>query len=362
MIHNFFFGGVTPNGFSTQIAQIINGKEYYTYILKGGPGTGKSRMMKTIAERCAKDEDVTCYYCSADPDSLDAVMMHTSKVLVVDGTPPHVSEPRFPGVCQEIVALGQYWDKAVLQGNREKIIKATELNKSMMAGAANYSRALGLICDDTYACAEGFADRKRIEEAAWGFCEGLFENLERRNGRGRQSICQLSIMTRNGYTTLQGAAGSCRRLCILDDELFAASSMFIDFAAAQIMEYGYDIKLSPCLISGRSISEHLLIDEISTVLMTSNPLTQITNAKAEHIDCSIYYDKDQMQPYEKHFAANHLLMETISGASREMLEDAKRVHDEMEQYYICAMDFNALDSVCEKICEEIEQRRHRKTD
>ena len=94
MINSFFFGGVAPGGFSTQLTQIINGKEYYTYILKGGPGTGKSRMMKKIADRFAKDEDVTCFYCSADPDSLDAVMMHTSKVLVVDGTPPHVSEPR----------------------------------------------------------------------------------------------------------------------------------------------------------------------------------------------------------------------------------------------------------------------------
>ena len=359
MINSFFFGGVAPGGFSTQLTQIINGKEYYTYILKGGPGTGKSQMMKKIADRFAKDEDVTCFYCSADPDSLDAVMMHTSKVLVVDGTPPHVSEPRFPGVCQEIVGLGQYWDKAVLEKNREKIIKATELNKSMMAGASNYNKALGLICDDTYTCAEGFADRKRIEEAACSFCDSLFENLERKTGRGRQSIRQLSVMTRNGYTTLQSAAGSCSKLYILDDELFAASGMFIDFAVARIMEYGYDTKLSPCLLSGRSISEHLLIDEISTILMTSNPLTKITNAKAEHIDCSVFYDKDQMQPYEKHFAANHALMDTISGASREMLEDAKLVHDEMEKYYISAMDFEALDGICEKICEEIEQRRHR---
>ena len=243
-------------------------------------------------------------------------MMHTSKVLVVDGTLPHVSEPRFPSVCQEIVGLGQYWDKAVLEKNREKIIKATELNKSMMAGASNYNKALGLICDDTYTCAEGFADRKRIEEAAWSFCDSLFENLERKTGRGRQSIRQLSVMTRNGYTTLQSAAGSCSKLYILDDE-------------------------------------------ISTILMTSNPLTKITNAKAEHIDCSVFYDKDQMQPYEKHFAANHALMDTISGASREMLEDAKLVHDEMEKYYISAMDFEALDGICEKICEEIEQRRHR---
>ena len=356
MIENFFYGGVTPDGYATQLAQLINGKEYYTYILKGGPGTGKSRMMEKIAKRYEETENVTCFYCSADPDSLDAVMLHTSKVIVVDGTPPHVSEPRFPGVCQEIVDLGQYWDKAVLKENREKIIRASELNKSMLAGAANYNRALGLIVDDTYACAEGFADRKRIEEAARSFCERLFQDRERKAGRGKQTLRQLSAMTRYGYTTQPDAAGTCRKLYLLEDRLFAASSMFIESAAARINEYGYDTKLSPCLLSGRPISEHLLIDEIGIALMTSNPLTQITNAKAEHIDCSVFYDIDRMQSYEKHFAANHALMDTIADAAREMFDDAKRVHDEMEEHYISAMDHDALDSVCERICEEIERR------
>ena len=134
--------------------------------------------------------------------------------------------------------------------------------------------------------------------------------------------------------------------------------MFIEFAAEQAMQYGYNIKLSPCLLSGIRISEHLLIDEINAALLTSSPLTQLTNENARHIDCSVYYDKDKMQPYQKHFAANHSLINTIAGASRKMLVDAKRVHDEMEQYYISAMDFDALDTVCEKICEEIEQKQN----
>ncbi|MDO5118140.1 MAG: hypothetical protein Q4D34_06600 [Eggerthellaceae bacterium] len=359
MIERFFFGGVTPNGFATQLTQLVSGKEYYSYILKGGPGTGKSHMMRAIAERFSKRENVTCFYCSSDPDSLDAVILHASKVIVVDGTPPHVSEPRFPGICQEIVYLGQCWDKAVLKESGENIIKASELNKSMMAGAANYNKALGLVCDDTYACAERFVVKQGIEEAARVLCENLFENRERRTSCGKRTIRQLSVMTRYGYKTLPDAAESCRKLYILDDELFAASCMLIDFVAARAMDYGYDTKLSQCLLSAIPISEHLMIDEVGAVLMTSNPLTQIAYEKAEHIDCSIYYDEDQMRSYDKHFATNRSLISTISDASREMLDDAKRVHDEMEQYYIGAMDFNALNSICEKLCDEIERIGHR---
>ena len=359
MTERFFFGGMAPSGFSTQFRQIAGSKEYYTYILKGGPGTGKSQMMKKIAERFADSENVARFYCSSDPDSLDAVMLHSSKVVVLDGTPPHVFEPQFPGIHQEIVDLGQCWDKAALGENGEAIVKTSELYKSTMSGAVAYSKALGLICDDTYACAERFVDKQGIEEAARVLCENLFENRERRTSCGKRTIRQLSVMTRYGYKTLPDAAESCRKLYILDDELFAASCMLIDFVAARAMDYGYDTKLSQCLLSAIPISEHLMIDEVGAVLMTSNPLTQIAYEKAEHIDCSIYYDEDQMRSYDKHFATNRSLISTISDASREMLDDAKRVHDEMEQYYIGAMDFNALNSICEKLCDEIERIGHR---
>ena len=69
MIEKSFFGGATPSGFQTQLAQAVSGKEYYTYILKGGSGVGKSSMMKKVGERFAKSEHVTCFYCSLDPDS-----------------------------------------------------------------------------------------------------------------------------------------------------------------------------------------------------------------------------------------------------------------------------------------------------
>ena len=355
-MEKYFFGGVTPEGFSTELTKVAGSKEYYTYILKGGPGTGKSRMMKKIAGRFEKDEKVTCFYCSSNPDSLDAVLMHESKVIVVDGTPPHVFEPQLPGICQEIVDLGQFWDKAILEENRERIIEASELNRSLMAGAASYCKALGMICDDTYSCGERSADRKMIAEAASCLCDSLLKNHERKKSRGEQIKRQLSVMTKRGYTTLPDAAETCSKLYILDDELFAASCLFIEIVAAHVMECGYDTTLSPCLLSARPFSEHLLIDELDAVVMTSNPLTKITNEKAEHIDCSSYYEKDRLRTFGERFATNRSLTDRLSDVTREMFEEADRVHDEMERYYNSAMDFDALGRVCERICDEIEHR------
>ena len=356
MINTFFFGGAAPTGYSTQLAPIICGKEYYTYILKGGPGTGKSQLMKKIAERFAKREQVTAFCCSFDPDSLDAVMLHSSRVVIVDGTPPHLQEPVFPGVCQEIVDLGMYWDKAVLQDKREKILEASERYRSIMTGAASQNKALGLLCDDVYLCAEGLVDRKKIEEAARSFCDRLLNKTDRREGRGKQTIRQLSVMTRSGYMTLQDAAASGRDLYIVKDAWFAASGMFLDAVSAQVRDFGYDTILSPCLLSGRSFSEHLLIEGIGVALLSSNPLTRIECAGAVQIDGSAYYDKDKQQYHEKRLASDLSLIDRIAAVSRENLEDAMCVHDELEQYYIGAMDFAALDVECERLCEEIGRR------
>ena len=54
MNNTFFLGSSGPSGFKTDFGKIINKPEYYTYILKGGPGTGKSTLMKKIASGCGE--------------------------------------------------------------------------------------------------------------------------------------------------------------------------------------------------------------------------------------------------------------------------------------------------------------------
>ena len=67
---------------------------------------GKSTLMKKIAGQFEDTEDVTVFYCSSDPDSLDAVVLHSSKVVIVDGTARHVFDPKYPGIGETIINLG----------------------------------------------------------------------------------------------------------------------------------------------------------------------------------------------------------------------------------------------------------------
>ena len=350
----FFMGGVTPQGFSTEIRNLANGSEYFTYILKGGPGTGKSSLMKKIAERFEETEDVTFYYCSSDPGSLDAVELHSSKILIVDGTPPHVFDAMYPGVYQKIINLGECWDEDSLRKNGEEIIRVTRLNKSLLSGVAYYNNALGIICSSTYNFADRILNRQMLEEEADSFCEKLFAN--RIKSRGKQNIRQLSVMTMNGYMTLTDTLDNYPEVFVLKDSLFAASDVYIDIVAKKALEYGCCVKLSPCLFFGQLVREHLLIDDIGTALVTSNPLTQIEEQMGTREDLSVFYDKEQLRLYDGIFKSNESIMKKIGETSRKTLAEAKRIHDELEKHYNSAMDFEALDQVYNGICEEISLR------
>ena len=88
----YFMGANTPFEFISKFDDLydpING--FKVYILKGGPGTGKSGLMKAIASHF--EEDGKCVhriFCSSDPSSLDAVLVEDKKICILDGTAPHV--------------------------------------------------------------------------------------------------------------------------------------------------------------------------------------------------------------------------------------------------------------------------------
>ena len=71
---SFFLGCPTQDGFVTNIHSLIASEGYFTYIIKGGPGTGKSSLMKLSASSLKELDKPELYFCSSDPGSLDAVI------------------------------------------------------------------------------------------------------------------------------------------------------------------------------------------------------------------------------------------------------------------------------------------------
>ncbi len=92
---HFFLGANTPQGFVSRFDQLADPSAgWREYIIKGGPGTGKSTLMKRVAKAFEPESDrIEWIHCSSDVESLDGVIIHDQKISIADGTPPQENDP-----------------------------------------------------------------------------------------------------------------------------------------------------------------------------------------------------------------------------------------------------------------------------
>ena len=121
-VTRYFLGGNTASGFVSFYGQFCRGPEEFLWVIKGGPGCGKSSFMKTIG-KAAEDAGLDTEYvlCSGDPDSVDGVYLPALHTGYADGTAPHVLEAVTPGAAGLYLDLGQFYDRIALQKERRAI-------------------------------------------------------------------------------------------------------------------------------------------------------------------------------------------------------------------------------------------------
>ncbi|NLV17024.1 MAG: hypothetical protein GXY50_07445 [Syntrophomonadaceae bacterium] len=126
-LRQFYPGGNTCQGFYSFYHYIVNPRATRIFVLKGGPGVGKSTFMKKFAREFEKTGfNLELHWCSSDNDSLDALVLSDYEIALLDGTNPHIVDPRYPGAVDEIINLGECWNEALLIHSKLPIIDFTD--------------------------------------------------------------------------------------------------------------------------------------------------------------------------------------------------------------------------------------------
>ncbi len=134
---HLFPGGNTSKGFYSFYRYVLPQDDARRIIcIKGGPGTGKSQLMKKVAAHFnKKGYTIEYHHCSSDPNSLDGVLVKELNIALLDGTSPHIVDPITPGAVDEILNMGDALDIDILSKNKKEIIA---LNKEI---GKNFKRA-----------------------------------------------------------------------------------------------------------------------------------------------------------------------------------------------------------------------------
>ena len=143
----FFAAANGYTGFRSYFESVFFSEDYdKIYVIKGGPGTGKSSLMKRLSAYFSeRDVDTENIYCSSDPDSLDGVIFEKGgkRAAIIDGTAPHERDATVPGAIDELINLGDNWDTKWLKAQRQKILELNKEKKNAYKAAYSYLKIAG---------------------------------------------------------------------------------------------------------------------------------------------------------------------------------------------------------------------------
>ncbi|HZK21200.1 MAG TPA: hypothetical protein VFC76_02870 [Oscillospiraceae bacterium] len=350
----FFLGTGNANGYVSYFHDSYNpenGGKYF--ILKGGPGSGKSTFMKKSADEIEKEGfTVHKIFCSSDPSSLDAVLFPELNAGIFDGTAPHTMDPVLPGICDEIVNLGDCWDSKMLRKNRAALtalkLEYSQLHKKssdFLFVASRFER-------ENLRIVSRAIDKEKLERYVTRLCTR--EIGVSKNGSGKLHKRFLSAVTpENVVVFIDTVPQLAKNIIVIRDEFSAVSPLITVNLCAYALKNGYDVIACYCPLFPREKIEHIFIPEISLSVFSSNSYHSAPKEFGKQIHATRFLDKEAIS-FKKEFldfnkkAKSELILEASS-----KLKQARDVHNKMEEYYVKAMDFDILESMRQKATKKI---------
>lgn len=348
----YFLAANSAEGFISVFKDCYNPLDgWRVYIIKGGPGTGKSSFMKYITRK-AEEKNIIyqLFPCSSDPDSLDAVIFTDIKTVIMDGTAPHTVDPDFPGVCESILNFGAFWDESKLRDNAYEIISLTAKNKAIHRSASNYIKAAGLLIEDNLKTAEKFMNKNKIQS----FSNKLIKRyIPVKSGKGYEWVRFISGVTPKGIISFPETVFShFQNTVTITDNYGAVANEIFRLIREFSLSNGYEIINLKNALLPSTVSDGILIPELSLAFIREYKYIKPTDT-ARHIHTERFMDLNFSNSNKTKLRANQKSADKLLHLASDMLANAKANHDELEAFYISAMDFDALKEFANKFSEKV---------
>lgn len=348
----YFLGANSCEGFLSAFGKSYNPKAgWKAYIIKGGPGTGKSSFMKYIAVKAEEKGLLTeLCPCSSDPYSLDAVILPEKKIVIMDGTAPHVVDPVYPGVCEKILNFGEFWDDKLFREKTDAVLELTDRNKALHKTASRYLQAAGQLMRDNYKTAAACTDQAKTLSFADKLCRRL---IPTHSGTGYEWVRFVEGITPVGVVSYSATLlNACRRTVLIDDDLGSASNLILSRVREYALKNGYEIVTlrNPFLPSLQI--DHIMIPALSLCIATENEYLHF-KTDIRRVHARRFVNSKQLHNSRERIKFNKKATRQLLLSAAETLSRAKAVHDELEKHYVGAMDFRAVTRFAERFAKEL---------
>ena len=350
----FFAASNSCHGFRNYYGDIFtDARVDRLYIIKGGPGTGKSHFMKEIARHAgAHGYGITEYACSSDPHSLDGILLTREGAPTVgflDGTAPHVREPALPGAKEEIINLGAFWDGNILVGQRGEIRSLGEGKSSAYGRAYAYLAAGGAVDQAADSLLAGCVREDKIR--------ALAERILRDQPRGdrfsavpalRRAVSMAGCFCLHSFE--ESAASSGGRILSLTD-YYGIGYRLTAALLALSEEKNLSVQVSYDPVYPRKIDGLYYPDTDLCVLLGHTEFPE--GAASRTVSLRRYADPGALRSVRGELRHAEAVRTRLIESALHELSVAAKYHFELERIYAAAMDFHAKEAFTRSFCEKL---------
>ncbi len=350
----YFPGGNTPEGFFSYYGDIMPQKEAgRIFCIKGGPGTGKSTLMRRIGSYyLQKGMDVDLLKCSSDPASLDGIVIKDKNIAIIDGTAPHVTDPINPGAVDEIINLGEHFDDEELTRNRDEIIALS----SDISETFQYAYVYLKCADIIYRHMNRLLSKYISEENLYDFITSVKLPGKINIAGKRKRYFGSSITSSGMINELPGLSKEIRDIYLIETPIGYKPNVTLNFLSQIIVNEGYDVEELYCPMYPAGTAEHIISPDAGIGVFTCNDFHSKELFEENNVRKIIKVDTVSITDNDRE-RLEFLKKEAISNIENvtQILKNAKKKHDVLEKHYIKAMDFASIEEVKNKVIEKIEQ-------
>ena len=348
-VRNIFPGANTINGFYSYFDYIIPKDVNRIFCLKGGPGVGKSHLMKKISYYfIEKGYDLEIFPCSSDPSSLDAIFIKQLKVVLLDATAPHVVDPKIPGAIDEIVNLGDFWSIDDLEKNKREILQCNKEIGLCFQRAYKYLKAAEPIFYNIESINSDAMDFGKLNKFTDQFIEQIFKEIENKDELSVPRHLFGTAITPIGHidytdSLLQDAD----KVYYLDGKIGYGKTTFLKKIYDKAVSKGLQVEVFHSPFIPEKIESIMIID--LNIAITTSTLFK----DDEVIDLSNFINKEKLIDYKEELELDEKVLDELINYAISNLKKAKLKHDIIESYYIPNMDFDKVDELKSKLIKRI---------
>ncbi len=320
-----------------------NSKIKRRYIIKGGPGTGKSSFMRRVAEEAeGRGRAVEYIRCSSDPKSLDGIVIDGHTALF-DGTAPHMYDPVIAGAADEIINLGEFWDADKLYESYNDIAALSALRSSAYAKAYKFLSGALSVSEANDIIAERALLRDKMESAVGRIMKQI-------PGGKKFSLKQgiVNAIGMSGAVHLTTYEKKAKKLYTVYDH-YGLGSHFLSAVLAQAAARGLRTEVSYTPLDIKKPDAVYFPDSGAAFVLTDG----CEERESTRINMKRFTDPEITEKIKGEYRINQRLYEALLTSATDSLAEAGGYHFRLEDIYVKSMDFEAESRFTDEFCKKL---------